>query len=77
MQGKPLKTVIEESDLGVTISNNLKSAERYKFACKRTSTMLEFIERNFKYKTPEVMLLLYGDSSYEERLKRLNLSSLE
>ncbi len=60
MQGKTLRTLTEESDLGVTIRNDLKSTRHCKSACKRANTMLGFIARNFKYKTPEVMLSLYN-----------------
>ena len=58
MQGKLLKTETKESDLGVTISNDLKSTKHCRTASKRANTMLGFIAK--KYKTPEVMLSLYS-----------------
>ena len=60
MQGKPLQAVQEESDLGVTISSDLKHTKHCKAACKKANTMLGFIARNFEYKTPEVVLTLYN-----------------
>ena len=60
MAGRPLQVVQEESDLGITISNDLKPTKHCKLACKKANTMLGFIGRNFDCKTPEVMLTLYN-----------------
>ncbi len=60
MRGRPLQIVNEESDLGVTISSDLKYSKHCKMACKKANTMLGFIARNFDYKTPEVVLKLYN-----------------
>ncbi len=49
MQGKPLKVVNEESDFGVTISNDLKFAKNCKSVCEKANMMLGFIARNFKF----------------------------
>ncbi len=56
MRGQPLRNVIEESDLGLTISSDLKPTKNCKAACKKANTILGFIARNFICKTPEVML---------------------
>ncbi len=56
MAGNPLQAVKEESDLGVTISSDLKHANHCKNAQNKANTMLGVISRNFEYKTPVVML---------------------
>ncbi len=53
---KPLRTVNEESDLGVTISSDLKITQNCKAACKKANTILGFVARNFLFKTPEAMI---------------------
>ncbi len=60
MRGNPLKVVKGESDLGVTISSDLKHVNHCKNAYNKANTMLGFISRKFEYKTPEVMLSLYN-----------------
>ncbi len=60
MTGNPLQVVKEESDLGVTISSDLKHANHCKKAYNKANTILRLISRNFKYKTPEVMLSLFN-----------------
>ncbi len=60
MSGNPLQVVKEGSDLGVTISSDLKHVNPCKKAYNKANTMLGFISRNFESKTPEVMLSLYN-----------------
>ncbi len=60
MRGNPLQVVEEESDLGVTISSDLKHANHCKNAYNKANTMLGFISRDFSYKTPEVIVSLYN-----------------
>ncbi len=56
MGGEPLQTV-EEKDLRVTMSGDMKHTKHYKYACKKANTMFGFIARNFEHKTPGVMLI--------------------
>ncbi len=60
MGGKPLQTVQEEKDHGVTISSDLKHTKHCKSASKKADAMLGFNARNLEYKTPRVMLTLYN-----------------
>ena len=60
MLGKTLMEVTEEKDLGVVISDNLKSSKQCIAACQKANKVLGFIARNFEYKTPEIMLALYN-----------------
>lgn len=60
MHGKPLQVVQEESDIGVTISSNLKHAKHCKQAYGKTNTVLRYMARNFECKTLEVTLTLYN-----------------
>ncbi len=60
MHGTYLHVLQEESDLGVTISSDLKHADHCKEAYNKANTMFGFISRNFEYKTPEVMLSFYN-----------------
>ena len=117
MQNKSLTEVQQEKDLGVIISNDLKTSSHCLAASKKANMMLGFIKRNFEHKTPKVMTQLYTslvrphleyavqfwspcfvkdqaklesvqrratkqipslrNSSYEERLRKLNMFSLK
>ena len=59
MLGKTLVEVSEEKDLGVVISNDLKSTKQSIAACQKANKVLGFIARNFEYKTPNVVMSLY------------------
>ncbi len=76
MCGNPLLVVKEESDLGVTISSDLKHANHCKNAYNKANIMLGFISRYFEYKTPEVMLSLYNSMVYDLSSSMPYISSL-
>lgn len=50
MHGKPLKIVQEESDLGVTISSDLKQTAHCKKTYNKANAFFGFIARNFECK---------------------------
>ncbi len=54
-----MQTMQEEKDLGVTISSEMKHTKHCESGCEKANTVLGFIARNFKYKTPEDMLTFY------------------
>ncbi len=58
MGGEELQTVQKEKYRRVTISSDLIHTKHCKSTCKKANTILGFIARNFKYKTPGVMLTL-------------------
>ena len=51
--------VIEEKDLSVIITNDLKCAAQCSVASRKVNAVLGFIARNFDYKTPKVITRLY------------------
>ena len=117
MSGKKLIPVTEERDLGVIISNDLKSSKQCTDAAKKGNKMLGMISRTISYKSRHSILKLYNalvrphleysvqfwspylrkdiiklekvqrratklipslrNKSYEDRLRELNLYSLE
>ena len=117
LNGQWIESVSSEKDLGVIISNNLKSSEQCLAAKNKSMKILGMINRQISFKSPEVILKLYKSYvrphleycsqfwspylqkdidllenvqrratkmipairklSYENRLKHLNLFSLE
>jgi len=59
MDNHPLKKVSEEKDLGVFITDNLKSARQCQEAYSKASRALGMIACTISYKTKEVLLKLY------------------
>ena len=55
MNGNFLKEVNEEKDLGIIISNDLKSSKQCLAACKKANQMLGMISRNVAYKNKKVI----------------------
>ena len=55
MNGNFLKEVNEEKDLGIIISNDLKSSKQCLAACKKANQMLGMISRNVTYKNKKVI----------------------
>ncbi len=49
-----------ETDLGVMISNNLKSSNQYSKAVKTANKLVGFIGRTFEHKSEKVILTLYN-----------------
>jgi hypothetical protein len=116
IRDQELSNVKQEKDLGVIISNNLKTTDQCTAASKKANKMLGFITRNIDHKSPDIMKKLYTafvrphleyavqfwspnyikdqnslervqrratkhipalrNSTYEERLKRLDMFSL-
>ncbi|NEQ69831.1 MAG: hypothetical protein F6K21_30935 [Symploca sp. SIO2D2] len=61
MDGTIIPNVDKEKDLGVIISNDLKSSKQCMEAVKKANRMLGFIGRTFKYnKSKECILTLYN-----------------
>ena len=59
IQGARLEAVQEERDLGVVVSNNLKSSKQCAEAVKKANRTLGTVKRCFKYKTVEIVKQLY------------------
>jgi ribonucleases P/MRP protein subunit RPP40 len=59
MSNHTLETTSEERDLGVIVTNNLKSAGHCQSACQKANRVLGMIRRTISYKTPEILLPLY------------------
>ena len=54
-----LESVQYVKDLGVTISTNLKFSQQCKDAAGKANRMLGFINRNFSFKSKDIILPLY------------------
>ena len=59
MSNQQLIATEEQSDLGITITRNLKWQIQTEKSCKTASRVLGFIACNFNYKRTELMLPLY------------------
>ena len=59
INGIELEVVKEEKDLGVLISNNLKSSAHCDSVVKKANKMLGLIKRSFTYKDEQTILKLY------------------
>ena len=59
MNGQELAQIEKESDLGITVNTNLSSSQQVADARKRAFKMLDAINRNFVYKSKEVVTKLY------------------
>ena len=59
IRSQDLSNVKQEKDLGVIISNNLKTSDQCTAASKKANKMLGFITRNIDHKSPEIMKKLY------------------
>lgn len=59
MQGHPLSTTSQVKDLGVIISENLKTSNQCAAAANKANRALGYIKRNFTYKSEDIILPLY------------------
>ena len=59
MSGQQLNSTTSIKDLGVIVSNNLKFSQQCNEAAKKANRMLGFINRNFTYKSKDIILPLY------------------
>ena len=59
MMGQEIKVTPQAKDLGVTISNNLKFSHHCNEAAKKANRVLGFINRNFTYKSKDIIVPLY------------------
>jgi hypothetical protein len=59
MNGEELKTVEEETDVGVIIHNMLKPAKQCERAANTAGAVLRLIGRNFHYRDRRTFMLLY------------------
>ncbi len=59
MNGTKLKSVQCVKHLGVSVASSLKFSQQCKDAASKANRMLSFINRNFSFKTINVILPLY------------------
>ena len=59
VEGRPLKAVYEERDLGIIIIKDLKCSKQCLNAVKAGNKILGMIKRTFTYKSEEIILQLY------------------
>ena len=60
MNGTQLKSIEREKDLGVTISNDLKSSQQCSEPVNKANKIIGLIGRSFEHKSKEVILTLYN-----------------
>jgi hypothetical protein len=60
MEGKWLKSVEEEKDLGVKVTNTLKPTKHCIEMCNKANGRLKLMRRNIEFKSPEIILKLYN-----------------
>jgi hypothetical protein len=59
MEGEELKTVEEETDIGVLITSSLKPSRQCERAPNTAGAVLRLIQRNFHYRDRKVFMMLY------------------
>ena len=59
INGQTLENTASVKDLGVTISQNLKFSQQCNEAANKANRMLGFINRNFTFKSKDIILPLY------------------
>ncbi|MCP4269647.1 MAG: hypothetical protein GY777_29425, partial [Candidatus Brocadiaceae bacterium] len=59
MSNNKLKTTTNVKDLGVTVSHNLKFSQQVTESVNKANRMLGFINRNFTYRSKDIILPLY------------------
>ncbi len=59
MDGKALEKVTEEKDLGIFLSDDLKSSRQCMYAYSRASRMLDMVSRAITWKSPKILLPFY------------------
>ena len=59
-QGKEIESVQQEKDLGVVITNDLKSSNQCIEAVKKAQKLLGYIKRQFRTRNKETILTLYN-----------------
>jgi ribonucleases P/MRP protein subunit RPP40 len=59
MNGTELKTVSEETDVGIVIDKNLKPGKQCSKAANKASAVLHMIQRNFHYRDRHTFVKLY------------------
>ena len=59
IQGQKLRRANSVKDLGVTVSQNLKFSQQCNEAASKANRMLGFINRNFTFKSKDIILPLY------------------
>jgi len=59
MNGKVLDKVMVEKDLGIIISNDVKSSQQRVVACNKANRVLGMIRRTISYKEQWMMVYLY------------------
>ncbi len=60
IRNQDLSSVKREKDLGVVISDNLKTSDQCTAASKKANKMFGFITRNIDHKSPAIMKRLYS-----------------
>ena len=69
MGGRTLETVVEEKDLGVQFTTDLKPSRQCQLAYSKASKVLGMIGRTVSYKSRDVMLHLYIKSLVRPHLE--------
>ena len=59
MKGQQIKSTSSVKDLGVTVSQNLKFSQQCNEAASKANRMLGFINRNFTFKSKDIILPLF------------------
>ena len=59
IEGKTLKSVTQQRDLGIIINKDLKWEKQVEKSCKKANRVLGYISRNFRYKSKDIVLQLY------------------
>jgi len=59
MEGRDLQEITEETDLGVIVTSDLRSADQCKHAYNRASRMLGMVGRTIHSRAPSILLQIY------------------